>query len=80
MAVKSLNYFRPAFEKASIEALQELLPRHPTIGFLKYYYRLRRKGVLCNHKRFYRMFTILQLNVRRKVKKRISGSIFQILF
>jgi putative transposase len=58
-----------------IEALHQLVDKHPTIGFWKCYYRLRRKGYGCNHKRLYRVYTMLHLNVRRKAKRRISQRI-----
>jgi putative transposase len=54
-----------------IEALQELVSKHPAIGFWKCYYRLRRKGIVCNHKRLYRVYKLLKLNVRRRMKKRL---------
>lgn len=60
-----------------IEALQELVERHPTIGFWKCYYRLRRKGCCCNHKRLYRVYTLMKLNVRRKARRRIPQRIKQ---
>jgi putative transposase len=54
-----------------IEALQEQVSKHPAIGFWKCYYRLRRKGIVCNHKRLYRVYKLLKLNVRRRMKKRL---------
>jgi putative transposase len=60
-----------------IEALQELVERHPTIGFWKCYYRLRRKGFSCNHKRLYRVYTLMKLNVRRRARRRIPQRIKQ---
>lgn len=54
-----------------IEALQELVNRHPAIGFWKCYYRLRRNGIICNHKRLYRVYKLLSLNVRRRMKRRL---------
>lgn len=60
-----------------IEALLELVERHPTIGFWKCYYRLRRKGFTCNHKRLYRVYTLMKLNVRRKARRRIPQRIKQ---
>jgi putative transposase len=54
-----------------IEALQELVNKHPAIGFWKCYYRLRRKGIMCNHKRLYRVYKLLRLNVRRRMKRRL---------
>lgn len=62
-------------DSSLIDALHELVARHPTIGFWKCYHRLRRKDYSCNHKRLYRVYTMLKLNVRRKVKRRIPERI-----
>ena len=61
----------PKDDSSLIEALHQLVDKHPTIGFWKCYYRLRRKGYDCNHKRLYRVYTLLRLNVRRRVKRRV---------
>ena len=58
-----------------IEALHELVAKHPSIGFWKCYHRLRRKGLRCNHKRLYRVYTMLHLNVRRRIKRRLPQRI-----
>ena len=68
---------KPKDDSSLIAALQDLISRHPTIGFWKCYYRLRRKGILCNHKRLHRVYTMLGLNIRRKVKRRIPQRIKQ---
>jgi len=65
----------PKDDSSLIEALHQLVEKHPTIGFWKCYYRLRRKGFDCNHKRLYRVYTMLRLNVRRKPKRRIPQRI-----
>lgn len=65
----------PRDDSSLIEALHQLVEKHPTIGFWKCYYRLRRKGYDCNHKRLYRVYTLLRLNVRRKVKRRVPQRI-----
>lgn len=62
-------------DSSLIEALHQLVEKHPTIGFWKCYYRLRRKGYGCNHKRLYRVYTLLRLNVRRKAKRRVPQRI-----
>jgi putative transposase len=64
-------------DSSLIGALHELVAKHPTIGFWKCYYRLRRKGINCNHKRLYRVYTMLHLNIRRRVKRRIPQRIKQ---
>jgi putative transposase len=61
----------PKDDSSLIDALHQLVDKHPTIGFWKCYYRLRRNGYECNHKRLYRVYTLLRLNVRRKAKRRV---------
>ena len=65
----------PRDDSSLIEALHQLVEKHPTIGFWMCYYRLRRKGYDCNHKRLYRVYTLLRLNVRRKAKRRVPQRI-----
>ena len=68
---------KPKDDSSLIEALHELVAKHPTIGFWKCYYRMRRKGYDCNHKRLYRVYTMLKLNVRRKAKRRLPQRLKQ---
>lgn len=71
-----MNYQKvPRDDSSLIEALHGLVEKHPTIGFWKCYYRLRRKGYGCNHKRLYRVYTLLRLNVRRKARRRVPQRI-----
>jgi putative transposase len=67
----------PKDDSALMTALEELVGKHPTIGFWKCYYRLRRKGYECNHKRLYRVYKLLKLNIRRKIKRRLPQRIKQ---
>lgn len=62
-------------DSSLIGALHELVAKHPSIGFWKCYYRLRRKGFACNHKRLYRVYTMLRLHVRRRAKRRLPERI-----
>ena len=62
-------------DSSLIAALHEWVAKHPAIGFWKCYYRLRRKGCVCNHKRLYRVYTTLRLNVRRRAKRRLPEGV-----
>ena len=65
----------PKDDSSLIEALHQLVDKHPTIGFWKCYYRLRRNGYGCNHKKLYRVYTLLRLNLRRRAKRRLPQRI-----
>jgi putative transposase len=63
-----------------INALHGLVEKHPAIGFWQCYHRLRRRGHQWNHKRVYRVYTSLKLNIRRRFKKRLPARVKQSLF
>ena len=65
---------------ALIEALTELTQKHPAIGFWQCHHRLRMKGTKINHKRLYRVYTSMHLNIRRRAKKRLPARVKQALF
>src|SRR5690625_666324 len=60
-------------DQAIIDALLELTGKHPAIGFWQSYHRLRAAGHSWNHKRVYRVYTDLKLNIRRRAKKRLPA-------
>jgi putative transposase len=60
-----------------MQALEELVAKHPTIGFWKCFFRLGRKGYGCNHKRLYRVYKLLRLNIHRRIKRRLPQRIKQ---
>jgi putative transposase len=62
------------------EKLQELVQSHPSIGFWMCYHRLRMKGFNWNHKRVYRMYCQMQLNIRRRARKRLPARVKQTLY
>ena len=53
--------------------MQELSDRHPRYGFGKLFQLVRRRGYKWNHKRVYRVYCKLKLNLRRKGKKRLPA-------
>lgn len=72
--------YKPKQDDDVITALQALADKHPTIGFWQCYYRLRRKGLPYNHKKLYRVYKLLRLNVRRKMKRRLPQRVKEPLF
>lgn len=52
-------------------ALEALVQKHPSIGFWQCHYRLRIRGFTWNHKRVRRVYRAMNLNIRRKAKKRL---------
>jgi putative transposase len=54
-----------------ITQLNALAGQHPGYGFWKMYDRLRLEGNTDNHKKVYRIYTALKMNLRRKHKRRL---------
>ena len=59
------------------QALTALTDRHAAIGYWQCCYRLWNKGYNWNHKRIYRVYTDMKLNIRRRVKKRLPERVKQ---
>ena len=77
------SYSYKAIEKDDsqyIILLNELVEKHVSIGFWQSYHRIRRSGVVVNHKKLYRIYTQMKLNIRRRAKKRLPARIKQHLF
>lgn len=51
--------------------------KHAAIGYWQCCYRLWNKGYGWNHKRIYRVYTDMKLNIRRRAKKRLPERIKQ---
>ena len=60
-------------DSAVAEALSALADRKPGLGFWKLFARLRRMGHDWNHKRVYRVYCRLNLNLRRRTRKRVPA-------
>jgi len=60
-------------DKSMIEdLLKTLSAQHPTYGFCKLFNLIRQKGYKFNHKRVYRIYCDLQLNLKIEPKKRLA--------
>jgi putative transposase len=59
------------------QALTMLTTKHAAIGFWQCCYRLWNKGHQWNHKRIYRIYTAMKLNIRRRAKKRLPERVKQ---
>lgn len=79
---RSTDQYQPKAKNDTpvINALQDLITKHPSIGFWQCYFRLRRRGFVWNHKKVYRVYTGLKLNIRRRFKKRLPTRVKQALF
>jgi len=75
---RSRHYYKSRKDDTEvILALQTHIEQHPTHGFPKTYAYIRRSGKDWNHKRVYRVYTILNYNKRRKGKRRLPQRIKQ---
>ena len=67
-------------DTALIEALGQLIEKHPSIGVWQCHHRLRLMGHRWNFKRLYRVYTGMRLNIRRRARKRLPARVKQALY
>ena len=75
-------YYRPPVSRARrdapvIAALMAVVAQHGRWGFWKCYDRLRLQGYRWNHKRVYRVYCALRLNLPRRTKRRVPCRVRQ---
>lgn len=70
---------KPKQDQEIQDALTELTTRHPAIGLWQCHYRLRNRGIIWNHKRLRRVYRSMNLNIRRRSKKRLPERVQQAL-
>lgn len=68
---------KPKDDSELQQALTALTDKHAAIGYWQCCYRLWNKGYSWNHKRIYRVYTAMKLNIRRRAKKRLPDRIKQ---
>jgi len=73
----SVYYYRAKRrdDREVIEQLSSLADLHRTWGFWMMYHRLRKLQYMWNHKRVYRIYTLMRLNLRNKRKKRLPARV-----
>lgn len=72
---KTVYYYQPQLpnDDQIKEELRLLTQQHPSRGFNKFFNELRNKGYTWNHKRVYRVYCEMNLNLKRKTKKRLPS-------
>ena len=69
--------FKPKDDQVIQEALTDMVSRHPTIGFKQSFEQFKKAGRGWNHKRVKRVYVSMQLNIRRRAKRRLPERVKQ---
>jgi len=73
---KSMYYYKNTRDDSeTIDKLLELSEKHPTEGQDLYYSRIRQQGLQWNYKRVRRVYLLLGMNKRRKVRRRVPARV-----
>ena len=72
---RSSFYYQPKRQEDTklIDCLNELSEKHPSYGFNKMFHSLRNQGHAWNHKKVYRVYKKLGLNLLRKRRRRLAS-------
>lgn len=62
-------------DREVMDKLNELAEKLPTRGFDEYYGRIRNEGLIWNRKRVLRVYRLMNLNLRRKRKRRLPARV-----
>lgn len=62
-------------DRVLIKVLRGLSEKYPTYGFRKMFHLLRNQGYNWNHKKVYRVYCALGLNLKRKAKRRLPARV-----
>ncbi|MCP4459885.1 MAG: transposase [Cytophagales bacterium] len=73
LSVYYYRFKREAEDEVIIRHLEGLSERYPTYGFRKMFHLLRSQGHLWNHKRVYRVYVMMGLNIRKRRKRRLPA-------
>lgn len=68
---------KPKEDSELQSVLTALTTKHAAIGFWQCCYRMWNKGHWWNHKRIYRVYTDMKLNIRRRAKRRLPERVKQ---
>ena len=66
---------RRAVDHGVLDRMRALAEAHPRWGLRKVHAKLRMEGLAINHKRTHRLYRLLGLNRRRKVKRRLPARV-----
>jgi len=73
----SYRSVRKRSDEHVISSFIRFTEKHPSIGFWQCYFRMRKDGFTDNHKRMYRIYSSMKLNIRRRAKKRLPKRVKQ---